>query len=183
MNDLHRLPAVAITITGGIGGIGLIHIKVFLIDRKDGESPGPASVVADRDAGKSRLAGADHVPAGSDQVHPVPERRHLQRPMRVVGHDRAARWVRAPETTQLLLPSISGSDSARCAIRQGRNQTRPRGRLTGGAVPIAIHRLNILGIKTDRRARCRVSVEERVANQGKVDRTIGLEALDFRDGD
>ena len=48
---LHVLPTVAIAVAGRIGGIGLVDVEIFLIDREDGESPGPALVVPDRDAG------------------------------------------------------------------------------------------------------------------------------------
>src|SRR5207247_6635580 len=47
-------------------------------------------VVAEGHAGQRRLAAPDHVPAGRDEVHPVPERRHLHAAMRVAGEERRA---------------------------------------------------------------------------------------------
>src|SRR5206468_4173173 len=41
-------------------------------------------VVPGRDAGERRLAGADHVPPRSDEVHDVAQRRHADRSMWVV---------------------------------------------------------------------------------------------------
>ena len=49
------------------------------------------SVVADGHAGQMRLAAADHVPARGDQMHPVPQRRRRDRPVRIVRQQRLPR--------------------------------------------------------------------------------------------
>ena len=56
----------------------------------------PCSIVPDRDAGQRGLAGTDHVPARGDKVDPVTQGRQLDRPVRVVGHDRASARRYAP---------------------------------------------------------------------------------------
>ena len=135
-------------------------------------------VVPDRDAGQRRLAGTDHVPAGRDQMDPVAERRQQQRAVRVVGHDRAAGERCAPEITQLLLPSASGSPLRLdvCATGGGRAE------LGGGlALRVEGHRLctelgpDVLGTEPDRSARGLVSLEDGVGDERQVERRVGLQ--------
>ena len=51
----------------------------------------PCSLWPTETPGQGRLAGADHVPAGRDQVDPVAQRGQQDAPVRVVGHDRRPR--------------------------------------------------------------------------------------------
>ena len=172
---LHHVPITVVAIAAWIRGIGLIHVKIFLIDREDGESPRPALVVADRDAGEGRLAGADHVPAGSDQVHPVPERRQLHRSMRVVGHDRTAQSCVIARYHPVVASLSLGIGLCGFSIRKRLEWSRQIGAFATGAVPILVQRKNILGKKPNGHARCVIDVENRVADQGQVDRTIGFQ--------
>ena len=57
------------------------------------------------------------------------------------------------------------------------------GGLAASAVPISIQRLDILGLESDGRAGCFVSIEYRVADQGQVDRLIGFEERTVRGED
>src|SRR5882672_1996213 len=67
--DLDVLPGAAIAVAAGVFRIELLHVKVLLIDADRGESPGNALVVPQRDSRQRRLARADRVPSGSDQMY------------------------------------------------------------------------------------------------------------------
>src|SRR5262245_13247351 len=89
--DPHRLPAAAEFVTGCIVRVSLVDIEVFLIDGENRESPRAALIVPNRYTRERRLASAYHVPTRRFQVHPVPKRRQLNRPVRVVGENGRAR--------------------------------------------------------------------------------------------
>src|SRR5207253_11522885 len=83
-DDLHRHPGVVVLRLVRIGRIGLLDVGIDLVDAGEGDTPRHVLVVAEVDADKRRLAAADHVPPGRIQVHEVPQRRHLDRAMRIV---------------------------------------------------------------------------------------------------
>ena len=90
VHDLHRLPAAAVAVLARVGGVEVVDVEVFLIDREDGQAEGDLVVVAEADAGLGRLAGADDVEAGCAQGHDVAQRWDAQGPVRIVGQHGAA---------------------------------------------------------------------------------------------
>ena len=90
-DDRHRLPCACISVARGIGRVGLVDVQILLVDREDREAPRPVLVVPDRYARQRGLTRPDHIPARGDKVNPVAEGWQLDRPMRVVGHDRGPR--------------------------------------------------------------------------------------------
>ena len=84
-DDSHLSPAGRITVAARIIRVGLIDVQVFLIDWKNGQAPGTVIVMPYGNAGEGRLAAADDVPAWRRQMHPVAERRYLERAVGIVG--------------------------------------------------------------------------------------------------
>ena len=84
-----RLPAVLVLVLRRIGGIQFVDVKVFLVDVEDGQAEGDGAIVAQRNAGQRRFAGADHVQAGGRQMHQVAQAGRGIGAVRVVRHDRA----------------------------------------------------------------------------------------------
>ena len=83
-DDRHRLPAVSVSIFVRRVGTRLVDVEVFLIDRKNRQTECDALVVADRDAGQRRFAGADDVQSRRDQMRRIAQRRHRVTAMRIV---------------------------------------------------------------------------------------------------
>jgi hypothetical protein len=73
--DHHLLPLPVDQIPLRILRIGLLDVEVLRIHPEDGEAPGDSLVVADADAGQAGLGAAERVPARSDQMHGVAQRR------------------------------------------------------------------------------------------------------------
>src|SRR3989441_8325803 len=81
-DDAHRNPDAARAVTPlavGPARTDLFDVHVLLVHADDGEPEAHPLVVPGRDAGERRLAGADHVPPWSDEVHDVAQRRHADR--------------------------------------------------------------------------------------------------------
>ena len=70
-DDPHRLPAVAVTVARGVGRVRLVDHEVFLVGREDRQREGEVGVVAEGDAGQSRLPGADHIQPRRGQMGDV----------------------------------------------------------------------------------------------------------------
>ena len=87
-DDAHRFPRAAIAVLVRIGGVGVVDVEIFGVLAEDRQAPRAVLVVANRDAGQDRLAAADHVPPGRNEVHPIAQRRRGDHAMRIVGHDR-----------------------------------------------------------------------------------------------
>ena len=73
LHHLHRFPAFAIAVAIRVGGVGFVDIQILLIHRENGQAEGAEAVVADGNAGQSRLTGADHVDAGAGQMGDHPQ--------------------------------------------------------------------------------------------------------------
>ena len=84
----HILPFPLVPILLRVLRIGLIHIQVFGIGRKNRQPPRPLLVMPNRNTRQVGLATANHVPAGRNQMHPVAQRRRGNRAVRVVDHER-----------------------------------------------------------------------------------------------
>ena len=77
-------------VTRGIVGIGTFEEEVLGIGTGVGDAPGDPAVGPHHDHGDAGQGGAGHGEAGSVQVGEIPDRRHREPQMRVVGQHRQA---------------------------------------------------------------------------------------------
>ena len=116
-DDAHRFPVAAVAIFVGVGGIGFVDVEIFRSPAEDGQAPRTVFVVADRYARQHRLAAADHVPAGRDEMHPIAERWR--------GDRRDADRSRESAACSAFVPRRSPSCSNRCRADRRRDPPVP----------------------------------------------------------
>ena len=125
LDHAHVFPRAAVPVLVRIGGVRLVDVEVLGVRSEDREAPCAELVVADRHAGKHRLAAADDVPPGRDEMHPVAQRRRTLGPMRIVHHHRIAALRsggRSPPSCCCRCPRSAGSARARTAPRRARRR-------------------------------------------------------------
>ena len=139
-DDAHRNPDAARAVTPlaiGPARTDLFDVHVLLVHADDGEPEAHPLVVPGRDAGERRLAGADHVPPRSDEVHDVAQRRHADRSMWVVrkqrftgrgaggAHDPVVRPLEPP-VAHVSIGLSQGAEVDACQIEPSGGIERPR---------------------------------------------------------
>ena len=88
LNNRHALPVIAVAVLIRVLGVRLVDVKVLAISRENGEAPCAVPIVSDGNPWNLRFATANHIPARTNQVHPVPEGWRRLSAVRIVGHDR-----------------------------------------------------------------------------------------------
>ena len=85
LDEGHVAPLAHVLVLVGVVGVDLLDVEVLHVGADVGDAPGDAVVVADDDAGDAGEAETGHIPAGRVQADLVPDRRHLDAQVRIVG--------------------------------------------------------------------------------------------------
>ena len=128
----HRLPRAVVEVAarGGNGSAGLypLDVDVLLVHAHDRQAERDALVMADRHAGTRGLARADHVPARTDEMRDVPNRRMRDRAVWIVREDRfaGARLLPADDPVVRTLDALkrdvlirTANAAERCVVETG----------------------------------------------------------------
>src|SRR5690242_9747580 len=118
---LHVLPAVLGLVAQRVAGIELFQIKILLVHAENSPAPGDVLVVSVFNAGRARLGGPNYVPARSDQVNNVAERRDLiHRAVRII----AQKWPPGGGELARDYPVVAGPIVSGGHVEQDRKSTR-----------------------------------------------------------
>ena len=133
---LHLLPRPAIPVLRRVRRLQLFHVQVLLVDAHDGEPVGDLFVVPQRHPRQCRLARAHHVPPRRHQMHGLAQRRHLNRPVRIVRQNGLASRrhlpVHHPVVAALLARKQHRTDGRRIIpqnVRSDGSQVQPLRRI------------------------------------------------------
>ena len=90
-HDLGRHPLAVVLELVRIRRITLLDVEVLRVGERGGEAPRHLAVVTDDDPGHARQRNTGDFSFRRDEVVLVPDGRHLQRQMRIVGEERLSR--------------------------------------------------------------------------------------------
>ena len=179
VDDPHLLPVAAVPVAVRVVGVRAVDVEILGVRLEDGESPRTVPVVPDRDAGEDRLAPADHIPARSDEVDEIAQRRCRLHPVRIVRHQRVAAQRAAPRHDPVVAPRphplrLEASRLVGCRL-PGFLFERPQreGLPVGGGGAEA--GLDVLGLEPDGPAEGAVHVEDLAPEERAVDRGIEID--------